>query len=57
MILTLKDDTDDEKYGQYLSEWTLKDLVTKYSDYIRYPITMQPTPQVQVYNSVSSNLV
>jgi len=40
VILTLKDDTDDEKYGQYLSEWTLKDLVTKYSDYIRYPITM-----------------
>lgn len=24
VILTLKDDTDDEKYGQYLSEWTLK---------------------------------
>lgn len=40
VILTLKDDTDDEKFGQYLSEWTLKDLVTKYSDYIRYPITM-----------------
>ncbi len=40
VILTLKDDTDEEKYGQYLEEWTLKDLVTKYSDYIRYPITM-----------------
>ncbi len=40
IILTLKDDTDDDKYGEYLQEWTIKDLVKKYSDYIRFPIKM-----------------
>ncbi|MGI6204280.1 MAG: molecular chaperone HtpG [Anaerovoracaceae bacterium] len=40
VILTLRDDTDDDNYSEYLNEWTIKQLVTKYSDYIRYPITM-----------------
>ncbi|MCI5752576.1 MAG: ATP-binding protein, partial [Oscillospiraceae bacterium] len=40
IILTLKDDTDDDKYSEYLQEWTIKDLVKKYSDYIRFPIKM-----------------
>ena len=38
--LYLKDDTDEEKYGEYLDEYKLKNLVRKYSDYIRYPITL-----------------
>lgn len=40
VILVLKEDTDSEKYSEYLDEYTLVDLVKKYSDYIRYPITM-----------------
>lgn len=41
IILYLKDDTDDEDYSQYLDEYTLKTLIKKYSDYIRYPIKME----------------
>ncbi|MEA4969575.1 MAG: molecular chaperone HtpG [Candidatus Pelethousia sp.] len=41
VILTLKEDTEEEKYGQYLEEYTLTSLVKKYSDYIRYPIRME----------------
>ena len=40
VILSVKKDTDDEKYGEYLETNTLKNLVKKYSDYIRYPIRM-----------------
>lgn len=43
VILKIKEDTDDEKYGQYLEEWGLKELVKKYSDYIRFPIKMNVT--------------
>ena len=38
IIIHLKDDTDDVKYSEYLDEWKVKELVVKYSDYIRYPI-------------------
>lgn len=40
IVLSLMDDTDDEKYGDYLQEWHLKELIKRYSDYIRYPIVM-----------------
>ncbi len=40
ILLKLKADSDDEKYSQYLDTYTLKTLVKKYSDYIRYPIKM-----------------
>jgi len=40
IVLHLKEDTEDEKYSQYLEHYTLETLVKKYSDYIRYPITM-----------------
>ena len=40
IIMVLKDDTDNDNYSQYLEEYTLVDLIKKYSDYIRYPITM-----------------
>lgn len=38
ITMHLKPDTDDEKYSDYLNEYTLRRLVKKYSDYIRYPI-------------------
>ena len=40
VILTLKEDTEDEKYSDYLNEYSLRRLVEHYSDYIRYPIIM-----------------
>ena len=41
IIMTLKADTEDEKYSSYLEEYTLRALIRKYSDYIRYPIRME----------------
>ena len=41
VIMTLKKDTEDEKYSEYLSEYRIRSLVRKYSDYIRYPIRME----------------
>lgn len=38
--LTLKDDTETECYDEYLEASTIKELVKKYSDYIRFPIKM-----------------
>ena len=40
VILHLKPDTEDEKYGDYLEEYQIQSLVKKYSDYIHYPIEM-----------------
>ncbi len=40
IILTLKESNEDEDYDQYLEEYTLKRIVKKYSDFIRYPIKM-----------------
>ena len=41
IILKLKDDSEEERYSDYLSEYRLRGLVKKYSDYIRYPIRME----------------
>lgn len=41
IILTLKADTDDEKYSDFLAEYKIEELIRKYSDYIRYPIKMK----------------
>ena len=41
VIMTLKADTEDEKYSEYLDEYEIRSLVKKYSDYIRYPIIME----------------
>ena len=43
IIMTIKADTEDEKYGEYLEEYQIRELVKKYSDYIRYPIRMEVT--------------
>ncbi len=40
ITLHIKQDTDDEKYSDYLQEFRLRMLIKKYSDYIRYPIQM-----------------
>ena len=38
IVLHLRENTEDVNYDNYLDEYTIKDLVRKYSDYIRYPI-------------------
>lgn len=43
ITLYLKDNTDDDDYEQYLEEYKIREIVGKYSDYIRYPITMDCT--------------
>ena len=43
IILHLKDDTEDEKYSEFLDEFKVRELIKKYSDYIRYPIKMAVT--------------
>ena len=43
VILELKDDTEDEKYGEFLDQYRISAIVRKYSDYIRYPIRMPMT--------------
>ena len=44
--LHIKPDTEDENYSEYLEEYKLKELIKKYSDYIRYPIKMEVTNHV-----------
>ncbi len=41
VIMHIKADTDEEKYGEFLESWRLQELVRKYSDYIRFPIRME----------------
>ena len=41
IILTLKDNTEDENYDEFLEQYRIQGLVKRYSDYIRYPILME----------------
>ncbi|MEK0285622.1 molecular chaperone HtpG [Caldifermentibacillus hisashii] len=43
VILKLKENTEDESYDEFLDEWRLKEIIKKYSDFIRYPIKMEVT--------------
>lgn len=40
IVLNIKPDTEEEKYSEFLEEYKIKDMIKKYSDYIRYPIQM-----------------
>ena len=40
IVLTIK---DEEEYNKYLEEYTIRNLIKKYSDYITYPIKMEVT--------------
>ncbi len=40
IILDFKDNTGDENYDEFLTPYKIKELIKKYSDYIRYPIKM-----------------
>ena len=41
IIITLKDNTEDENYDEFLEQYRIQSLVKRYSDYIRYPINME----------------
>ena len=41
VIMTLKADTEDDNFSRFLEEWEVRNLIKKYSDYIRYPIQME----------------
>ena len=41
VIVYLKDNTDDENYDHYATEYGLTDLIKRYSNYVRYPIQME----------------
>ncbi len=43
IILKLKENSDDENYDDYLEEYRIKNIIKKYSDFIRYPIKMDMT--------------
>ena len=47
VILTLKDNAEEASYDEYLEEYTLKDLIRRYSNYVRYPVQMMVTKSRQ----------
>ena len=62
IILYIKKGESEDNYSKFLEEYTLKNLVKKYSDYIRYPIKMEATvygeggeksTEVQTLNSMT----
>lgn len=45
VILTIKEDIEDEDYTKFLEEYEITSLIKKYSNYITYPIKMEVTHQ------------
>ena len=43
ITLHIKDNTEDEKYDEFLDQYRISALIKKYSDYIRHPIKMEFT--------------
>ena len=47
VVLYLRESTENDNTDQFLSEWGLKDLVRKYSNYVRHPVQMMVTKSRQ----------
>ena len=43
VIMHIKPDDESERYGDFLQQWKLMQLIKKYSNYIRWPIQMDVT--------------
>ncbi|WFD09687.1 molecular chaperone HtpG [Tepidibacter hydrothermalis] len=43
ITLKIKESTEDEDFDKYLEEYTIRNIIKKYSDFIRYPIKMDVT--------------
>lgn len=41
ITLHIKEDSEEEKYSQFLENYTIQEIIKRYSDYIRYPIQME----------------
>ena len=41
ITLHIKEDSEEEKYSQFLESYTIQEIIKRYSDYIRYPIQME----------------
>lgn len=41
VVMYLRENTEEENYDRFLSEYALKDLIQRYSNYVRYPIQME----------------
>lgn len=41
ITLHIKEDSEEERYSQFLEDYTIQELIRRYSDYIRYPIQME----------------
>ena len=48
VTMHIKDDTEDEKYSEFLDQYRISSLIRKYSDYIRHPIRMEFTTKKPV---------
>ena len=57
IIITLKDDTDDVKYSEYLHDHKITELIKKYSDYITYPIVMDKEIDKKVQEETINSMV
>lgn len=55
IVLRIKDNTEEENYDEFLEEYRLKDIVKKYSDFIRYPIKMMVKKSRPVENADDSD--
>ena len=49
VVMHLKPDDENENYSRFLESWTLRALIKKYSDYVRWPIhmTLERTERVE----------
>ncbi|MCL6660347.1 molecular chaperone HtpG [Paenibacillus amylolyticus] len=45
IVLTIKENTEEDSYDEFLEEYRLRSIIKKYSDFIRYPIKMDGTGQ------------
>ncbi|MFP7470363.1 molecular chaperone HtpG [Niallia taxi] len=43
IVLSLKENSEDDQYDEFLEDYRLKQIIKKYSDFIRYPIKMDVT--------------
>ncbi|MEK3806730.1 molecular chaperone HtpG [Bacillus sp. FSL H8-0547] len=43
IVLSIKQNTEEDSYDEFLEEYRLKAIIKKYSDFIRYPIKMDST--------------
>ena len=55
ITLFLKENTEDENFDIYLDQYKIKELVRKYSNYIRYPIKMEVTKSRKTEDSTDDN--